>query len=281
MRTAEEETAAQDTTGTDAVRTDVSPQEPSDEAAGVPAQPEEALGEAPFAAGLNFYKLFWIFFIGCFVGVVVETLWCLATRHRLESRAGVIYGPFNPVYGFGAVLLTLCLHKLRGKRDLWIFLGSMVLGGAFEYVCSLVQELAFGTVSWEYSHTRFNIGGRTNLLYSFFWGVLGLLWVKDLYPFLSRLIEKIPKKPGKILTWALCVFMVFNMGISALASARQADRRKGIPADSVVTRFLDEHYPDEFMQKIYPNAMQADDIPTPEESRKGIRSPASSQPAKE
>lgn len=283
MRTAEvletEETAEE--TVQDTMCTDVSPQERAAEADEVPVQPEEALGEAPFAAGLNFYKLFWIFFIGCFVGVVVETLWCLATRHRLESRAGVIYGPFNPVYGFGAVLLTLCLHRLRKKRDLWIFLGSMVLGGAFEYVCSLVQELAFGTVSWEYSHTKFNIGGRTNLLYSFFWGVLGLVWVKDLYPFLSRMIEKIPKKPGKILTWALCVFMVFDMSISALASARQADRRKGIPADNIVTRLLDEHYPDEFMQKIYPNAMQADDIPTPEESRKGIRPSTSSVPAEE
>ena len=235
--------------------------------------------QTAFAAGLCFCKLFWIFFIGCFIGVAVETLWCLATRHRLESRAGVIYGPFNPVYGFGAVLLTLCLHQLRKRRDLWIFLCSMALGGAFEYLCSLVQELAFGTVSWEYSHTKFNVGGRTNLLYSFFWGVLGIIWVKDLYPFLSRLIEKIPKRPGVVLTWALCAFMVFNMGVSALASARQADRAKGIPADNAIARFLDAHYPDAFMYKVYPNAMPADNIPTPEESRKGGWRSSSSQPA--
>ena len=228
-----------------------------------PLEENEKPAAPLFAQGLNFYKLFWIFFIGCFIGVVLETLWCLVTRHHYESRAGVIYGPFNPVYGFGAVLLTLCLHQLRKKRDMWIFFGSLLLGGAFEYICSLFQELAFGTVSWEYSHTKFNLGGRTNLLYSFFWGVLGLLWVKDIYPFLSKTIEKIPIKFGKALTWVLCVFMVFNMGISALASARQADRRKGIPADNVVTQFLDRHYPDEFMQKIYPNAMQADNIPPP------------------
>ena len=235
--------------------------------------------EPPFASGLNFYKLFWIFFIACFIGVVIETLWCLLTRHRLESRAGVIYGPFNPVYGFGAVLLTLCLHKLSRKRDLWIFLGSMVLGGAFEYICSLLQEMAFGMVSWEYSHTMFNIGGRTNLLYSFFWGVLGLLWVKDIFPFLSRTIERIPKKAGVILTWVLCIFMVFDMGISALASARQADRQKGIPSTNVITEFLDRHYPDSFMQKIYPNAMPADNIPPPEVSRRGEQKETSAPPA--
>ncbi len=260
---------------------------PSDETqtdvAGMREQPDEngpvPPGRTPFAAGLCFCKLFWIFFIGCFIGVAVETLWCLITRHRLESRAGVIYGPFNPVYGFGAVLLTLCLHQLRKRRDLWIFFCSMVLGGAFEYLCSLAQELAFGTVSWEYSHTKFNVGGRTNLLYSFFWGVLGIIWVKDLYPFLSRIIEKIPKKPGVVLTWALCAFMVFNMGISALASARQADRAKGIPADNSIARFLDAHYPDAFMYQIYPNAMPVDHIPTPEESRKGDWRSSSSMPA--
>lgn len=244
---------------------------------GEPEDEPQQNQKPPFASGLNFYKLFWIFFIGCFVGVVIETLWCLLTRHRLESRAGVIYGPFNPVYGFGAVLLTLCLHKLSKKRDLWIFLCSMVLGGAFEYLCSLVQELAFGTVSWEYSHTMFNIGGRTNLLYSFFWGILGLLWIKDIYPFLSRLIERIPQRIGVILTWVLCVFMVFNMGISALACARQADRQKGIPSTNAITEFLDRHYPDEFLRKIYPNAMPADNIPPPEVTRKGEWLPEAGQ----
>ena len=145
----------------------------------------------------------------------------------------------------------------------------MLLGGAFEYLCSLLQEKAFGTVSWEYSHTPFNIGGRTNLLYAFFWGVLGLIWVKNLYPLLLRLIEKIPRKPGVVLTWVLCVFMALNMGVSALASARQADRRQGIPAQNAISRFLDEQYPDEFLEKIYPNAMPADDIPAPGEEDAG------------
>ena len=205
----------------------------------------------PFASGLNFYKLFWIFFIGCFIGVVVETIFALVTTQKLESRAGVVYGPFNPVYGFGAVLMTVCLYKLKEKRDLWIFLCCMVIGAAFEYLCSLLQEVTLGTVSWQYDQQMFDIGGRTSLLYAFFWGILGLLWIKFLFPLLSKWIEKIPNKAGVVLTWIRLVFMVFNMAVSLLALERQAQRREGVPANNVVAQFFDDRFPDSRLDRIY------------------------------
>lgn len=204
-----------------------------------------------FANGLNFYKLFWIFFIGCFLGVVIEVLFGLITTHKLESRAGLVYGPFNPVYGFGAVLMTVCLYKLREKRDLWILLSCMVIGAAFEYLCSYLQELVLGTVSWQYSDQMFSIQGRTSLLYAFFWGILGVFWIKMLFPFLSRLIEKIPAKVGIPVTWILVAFMVFNMAVSLMALERQAQRREQIPADNAVARLLDERFPDSRLDRIY------------------------------
>lgn len=227
-------------------------------AAAVPA------GEVPapprsFAHGLNYYKLFWIFFIGCILGVIVEMLWCLVTQGKIESRQGVIYGPFNPVYGFGALVLTVGLHWLEKKRDLWIFLGSVALGSAAEYLCSWVQETVFGSLSWQYDSMPFNLQGRINLLYSIFWGILGLLWVKDGYPLMSRLVEKIPNRCGIILTWILTVFLLLDMAISGLAVARQAARHTGRPAANRFEVFLDSRYTDEFLQKIYPNMVLVND----------------------
>lgn len=213
----------------------------------------ESKSGASFAEGLNFYKLFWVFFIGSFLGVVIEVLFCLATQHRLESRTGLVYGPFNLVYGFGALAITLGLYWLRNQRDLWIFLGGILLGGAFEYLCSWFQEMVFGTVSWEYSYMRFNLNGRVNLLYSIFWGFLALLWLKDTFPRISGAIERIPNKIGKPLTWALVVFMLFNTVMSAAAVARQTDRRAGIEASNSFEVYLDEHFDDEKLKEIYPN----------------------------
>ena len=131
-----------------------------------------------FANGLNFYKLFWIFFVGSFAGVVIETLYWFLTRHRFESRSGLIYGPFNLVYGFGALFITLGLYWLIHKNVLFIAAGGFVLGGFCEFMCSWVQEMLFGTVSWEYSGSPMSIQGRINLKYCIFWAVLAVVWMK-------------------------------------------------------------------------------------------------------
>ena len=206
-----------------------------------------------FAPGFGFYKLFWIFFIGSFLGVVIETLWCIITRGHFESRQGLIYGPFNLVYGFGALLMTLGLHWCEHKNDRWVFVGGVLIGSVYEYFCSFLQEAMFGTVSWQYDHLPFNLHGRINLLYSIFWGILALLWVKILCPMMSRWIARIPNRWWKPLTWVLLAFMIANTVISACAVGRMSARHYGAPAQNAFERFLDAHYTDELLKFVYPN----------------------------
>ncbi len=212
-----------------------------------------------FAHGLNFYKLFWIFLIGSVIGFVVETLFCYVVEGFFESRKGLLYGPFIPIYGFGAVLMTLALYRYRNRSSTVIFVASAVIGAAFEYFCSWVQETVFGTVSWEYSGSALNLHGRTNVYFALCWGVLGLIFLNYTLPFLTEWIEKIPNRAGKILTWALLVLMVLDMALSAAAVKRQDLRREGIPARNAVELFLDETYDDETLKRIFPNMQPAED----------------------
>ena len=215
--------------------------------------------EKPFGCGLCFTKLFWLFMIGNVAGFLMETFWAFFVQRRVELRVGLVWGPFIPVYGFGAVIMTLLLYRFYKKRDLVTFAAAAVVGAAFEYFCSLFQELAFGTVSWEYSGTTANIGGRTNLMYALIWGVLGLLWVKDLYPRISKLIEKIPKKIGSPLTVILCVFMIADMFVSGTAVIRRGQRMKGIPANGGYEMWLDKHFDDKYLDFVYPNMIYVDE----------------------
>ena len=214
-----------------------------------------------FAVGCSFYKLVCLFFLGSFLGDITETIFCYVTAGELMSRSSVVYGPFSIVWGFGCVLLTAILYQYRTRSDGYIFLFGTVLGGAYEYFCSVFTELVFGTVFWDYSKIPFNLGGRINLLYCFFWGIAAVVWLKVLYPLFSGWIEKIPKKAGIVLTWIMIVFMIFNMAVSAFAMARYSVRNTtGAEASTGLDMFMDEHFPDERMERIYPNAIIVEDF---------------------
>jgi len=211
-----------------------------------------------FAQGCSFYKLVSLFFIGAFLGDLTETIFCLATMGVLMSRSSVVYGPFSIVWGLGCALLTLFLYRYRNKNDRYIFLAGTLLGGVYEYVCSVFTEIVFGTVFWDYSGFAFNLGGRINLLYCFFWGIAAVVWLKVIYPRLSDLIEKLPMRTGRILCNCMIIFMIFNMIISSLALARYTERNtspEGAEAESALAAFLDDRFPDERIERIYPNAV--------------------------
>ncbi len=225
-----------------------------------------------FARGLNIYKILLLCFIGSFAGVVIEMIWCLVTNGYIESRSGLVYGPFNLLYGVGAFALTVSLYNLRNHSRWLSFLGGLVIGSVIEYACSFGQELLFGSRSWDYSDMPFNINGRICLLYSIFWGFLGMLWIKNLYPRLAAIILKIPDKIGKIVTWVMVVFLVFDAAVSLIAVERWVQRREGIPASNGFLEFIDERFDDDRMKKIYANMVFGDEKDTEKEEGKGILS---------
>ena len=149
------------------------------------------------------------------------------------------------------------LRRLSG-RVASLLLSGALLGGAYEYLCSWVGEKVFGVIFWDYSHIPFNLGGRINLLFCFFWGIAAVVWLKGLYPRLSAWIERIPIRWGKAGTWVLIVFMVCNIIISALALDRYTQRSAGDAPQTTLGLFLDRHYPDQRIERVYPNAKIVD-----------------------
>lgn len=213
--------------------------------------------EGKFAEGCGFYKLFWLFLIGAFLGDLVETIFCRLTAGVWMSRSSLVWGPFSIVWGLAIAIATALMYKDKDKPDRHIFFVGTFLGGAYEYICSVFTEIVFGKVFWDYSAIPFNLGGRINLLYCFFWGIAAVVWIKLLYPKISGLIEKIPKKAGVAATWVLVVFMTANVVMSVGALVRYDARSRGIGADSRWEQYMDEHYDDDTMKRIYPNAVDA------------------------
>lgn len=208
-----------------------------------------------FAAGCGFYKLVWLLIIGAFLGDIVETIFCRLTAGIWMSRSSLVWGPFSLVWGMAIAAASLLLYKYKDRSDRFLFLAGTFLGGAYEYICSVLSELVFGKVFWDYSHMLFNLGGRINLLYCFFWGIAAVVWMKGLYPVFSGWIEKIPVRTGKILTWIMVAFFVVNMAVSGLALIRSNQRAEQIPATHQWQKLMDTHFDDAKLKQIYPNAI--------------------------
>lgn len=200
-------------------------------------------------------KVFWIFMIGSVIGYVVEMIVAFVQKGHLESRQGLVYGPFTPIYGIGMVLYFFVIPKIKGSTTK-IFLFSMIVGGTIEYLCSFFQEKFFGTVSWDYSQLWFNINGRTSLLHCIYWGTAGVLFMKLIYPLITGMDSYLLKRSFQYVTIVLFTFMIFNVGISWMAGNRQKERALNIPAENQMEAWLDVHYPDSRMNKIYANKIE-------------------------
>ncbi len=219
---------------------------------------EKKVDNKIFAKGICFDKLFMIFIIGCLFGNYYEMILNLV-RHFLqdgsifwEVRRGVIYGPFSPIYGIGAVIMTFFLAEKDYKWYQVLFYGSF-LGGACEYIVGFLQETFVGTISWDYSNYFLDINGRTTIPIMLLWGLFCLIFVKYIYPPISSLIEKIPYKIGKIVLNIFVVLLTFDMLISWTALIRQHLRRNNYPPLTFVGEFYDKVYTDERLKKAFPN----------------------------
>lgn len=206
-----------------------------------------------FAKGMSMDKLVWVFLIWALVGDIIETFYCRITAGKWMSRSSVVFGPFSFVWGIGAVLLTLCLMRLKDKKNRWILLAGAILGGAFEYMCSVFTEVMFGKVFWDYSKMPLNIGGRTNLFFMAFWGILGVIWVRIAYPPLDKFIEKFPPVAAKIATWVIVALMSFNAVFTVAVMMRYNTRQTRPEANNVLEQFIDNTYDDAYVEHRWQN----------------------------
>lgn len=191
------------------------------------------------------------------MGVVIETIWCYIKYRKIESRKGVIFGPFNPLYGLVAAALCFCVNSLSKQNAGRIFLVGVVVSSAIEYLCSYYQEKYTGAVSWNYKKFKFNLNGRINLAYSLMWGVLTVLWFETFVPMVEELLPFFIEH--NYITISASILMALDCFISLAASIRRNQRRNKIYPKTKFEKHLDYIYTDDLMEKVYPNSDFVDD----------------------
>ena len=160
---------------------------------------------------------------GCFVfysflGWACETIFCSFARKRFINR-GFLNGPFCPIYGFGA-LLVLNLFGRYQDDLLALFLLSIIVTSAVEYVTSFVLEKLFHLSLWDYSGRKWNINGRVCLRKSLLFGVLSVLMVRVIHPWVIQMFEALPPWLIVTLLSVLAAYFIADLAVSAAALVR-------------------------------------------------------------
>lgn len=203
---------------------------------------------------LDFYSIVAVFAVCCVCGYLVENVWCLLRLGRLESRKSLVYGPLSVCYGMGGLLLTVLLYKLQSAAPWKVFLLSFAAGTAVEYLCSWGQEFFFHSVAWDYSNLPLNINGRVCLYYSLFWGALGLVWARLVFPLMNAVAGRLRGGYPRWIAWAFTAFFIFDCFMSASAAARMLRRDDGEAPRNSFEVMLDDRFPDERIHAIYANS---------------------------
>ena len=200
---------------------------------------------------LNFFNLFWIFVVCSILGLIIETVFHFIVFGAYQDRAGLLFGPFSPIYGCGAVLMTVFLNRFHKSNIIIIFFISAIIGGAFEYFTSWFMQYAFGAVAWNYTGMWLSIGGRTCGLFMAMWGVLGVIWIKLLLPILLHLVNLIPWNWRYAITAIAAALMLVDAVMTLQALDCWYMRLSGESAQAIaanpVQEFYDEHFDNTFM----------------------------------
>ena len=135
-------------------------------------------------------KMIFYFAVYSFLGWCVESVYKTILEKKFIN-SGFLYGPFCPIYGFGAIIMGIILEKFPHNIFIIFFVSSIILT-IWEYVVGVILEKIFKTKYWDYSDCKFNINGRICLKNSIFWGILGSVFTFIAHPIVKIIVLKIP-----------------------------------------------------------------------------------------
>ena len=159
----------------------------------------------------RFCYLFLIFLLGCFVGCIYEEIFYWITEGMLRNR-GVLYGPWLPIYGIGA--LGIYLLKPIKKHPVLLFLLCIAVTGVVEYIIGFTGIHMFGLRLWDYRGLFLNINGIICFRSVVSFGVLGIVFHYLLEPMGEKLYRKVPA----VIIKTVCISLVILFFIDCVLS---------------------------------------------------------------
>lgn len=208
----------------------------------------------------GFYHYVILFMVASVAGLALEMLFMFIMAGRTELRVGLVWGPFSPLYGFGAVLLTCVLWNFRSAPAIQVFFVSAALGGGLEQMTGMLMDGLFHAQSWTYVGLPDAITQWVAWRFLLAWGVIGFVWCRLVMPEAIYLIGEPTNRAQRLVVVLLTAFLVIDMLATVFCFYRKAQRDVGIPPANAVDAYVDTHFSDEFIADRFQNLVVGRDL---------------------
>ncbi|SCY45679.1 Uncharacterized membrane protein [Pseudobutyrivibrio sp. AR14] len=160
-------------------------------------------------------NLILVFFVFSFVGWCIEVTLKYRQFGRFINR-GFLIGPWLPIYGCGAALITLTVAGLTPvERGIGTtFAISLIVCGLIEYMASYFMEKKFHARWWDYSQKPMNLNGRVWIGNLILFGIGGVAIIHIVNPFLYGLFDSLSLVSREIIAGCLSVIFLADYSVS-------------------------------------------------------------------
>lgn len=160
---------------------------------------------------IYFFRYFILFIIYSFIGWLFEVFLTIVKEHKYVNR-GFLIGPIVPIWGTGAILISLILKEKDGIFNLLV--SSAFIGTFLEYLVNVIMEKIFKARWWDYSNLPFNINGRVWLGSSILFGIGGMCVVLYFNPFFLSFINNLNSNMLIYFGLLLLIIVIIDLSIS-------------------------------------------------------------------
>lgn len=154
-----------------------------------------------------------LFIIFCVAGWIWECVYMSISDKNLVNR-GFLTGPYIPIYGFGGLLVQTAFGQwsngLLTFNTLKIYIVGALSATILEYIVSYILELAFNARWWDYSDYKFNLNGRICLVASLFWGLISVVCVQIVNPYLIKVLHNIDRDIKLVFVASVASIMILD-----------------------------------------------------------------------
>lgn len=180
----------------------------------------------------NIFYYLLLFIIYSMLGWITEVTYVYIVDKTLVNR-GFLIGPYIPIYGTCALIITLLLNPFKKSPILLIIL-SMLICSLTEYITSFLQEKIFNARWWDYSNKKFNLNGRICLLNTSLFGILSILLIYLINPFITNILNNMNKKYLEIISSIYTLIFITDFIVSTKFALNLKNKFKNFKNDATI-----------------------------------------------